>query len=233
MDTGNPQSQGIHGTSVEAFLPQISVRRQRLLCFFLISAIGICLYLGMKFQHGRDQEKSVSVAEKAYGLVMYDYHQDQNGRFNDQAAQPPVTLVSRGLGFHAVHSVIFLDLDSDQVTDETMAGLTGFRDLKVLHISNTSITDEGLAVVSKFPALRILTLNADGLSENALKYVAISSALEELEVHNFKITDIGVMQLSQMQNLRRLYLEGTDISNLGIEKLRAAMPKCEIDLYPE
>ena len=233
MYTGDPQSQGIHDTSVEAFLPQITVRRHWLLYFSLILAIGISLYLGMKFQHGREQKRSVSVAEKAYGLVMYDYQQEQNGRFNDQAPQPPLTVLSRVFGFHAEHSVVFVDLDSGQVTDETMAGLTGFRDLEVLHISNTSISDQGLAVVSKFPALRVLTLNTNGLSENALKYVVISSALEELEVHNFKITDIGVMRLSQMQNLRRLYLEGTDISKLGIEKLRAAMPKCEIDLYPE
>ena len=42
------------------------------------------------------------------------------------------------------------------------------------------------------------------------------------------ITDVGVMHLVQMTNLRELKLNGTQITNAGIFKLRKAIPKMNI-----
>lgn len=201
-------------------------------CLFLclVSVTLLCVLVGgVTLKRASEQRRSVELAESVYGRVMYDFQRTKDGAFEDRAASPLPAWLVKGFGLHVWHSAVFLDLDSELVTNATLAELNGLRDLHVLHISNTSVTDDGLEALKELPDLRILTLHSAGISDNALRYLSESTALEELQVSDAAITDSGLEHLKRMHTLRRLYLDGNSVTDAGIQQLQNALPKCKID----
>jgi hypothetical protein len=64
---------------------------------------------------------------------------------------------------------VVLQMANADVTDETLAHLSGMDFLKELDLSNTSITDAGLAQVARLPSLEILRLSGTKITDEGFR----------------------------------------------------------------
>ncbi len=96
------------------------------------------------------------------------------------------------------------------VLDADLDRLNSFSRLEFLTLEGTDVTDNGLA-------------RLEGVTQ--LKYLCIGGAA--------KVTDAGLEHLYGLKQLRRveLVVVGTDLTDEGVRKLRAALPLCEIQAY--
>lgn len=202
---------------------QISLRT------LLLSITAICILLALVLGRARDQQKAVRAIEKVYGRVYYDYHLMENGQIEDRPATWVPQWLSRGLAKHVVHPVVYVDLDSELVTDATLAEVAKLRHLKILHIANTSITNDGLRVLQALPELRVVTLNTEGITDEAMEHLATCQSLEEVLVENAVITDSGLMQLTRARRLKRLSLLGSKITPRGLLHFHLDLPNCVVE----
>ncbi len=98
-----------------------------------------------------------------------------------------------------------------QTTSVTNAGLkmvaTKHSDLKGINLGECKINDSGLAVLDLFPNLEWLTL--------------------QWGHENF--TDAGLEHVAKCKSLMAVDLRATKVTEAGVRKLAAALPKCHID----
>jgi hypothetical protein len=52
--------------------------------------------------------------------------------------------------------------------------------------------------------------------------------LRELDLMDTRVTDAGLIHLEGLVNLARLYLYGTNLTDAGIQRLRRALPHCDV-----
>jgi Leucine-rich repeat (LRR) protein len=90
------------------------------------------------------------------------------------------------------------------VGDEFATGLAKWKQLEYVELSETHITGAGLKALSELPNL------------------------QELVMNNNRLSDDAILHLSALKNLIRLQLENTRISDQAIERLKRALPDCQI-----
>jgi hypothetical protein len=100
--------------------------------------------------------------------------------------------------------VISVQLSRSTITDSNLVRLRHLKSLRNLYLDNTAVTDAGLPQLSGLPTLQILSL-----------------------VHT-QVTDAGLPNFTGMSNLRKLYLDGTWVTETSIQRLRVALPDCDI-----
>jgi hypothetical protein len=66
------------------------------------------------------------------------------------------------------------------------------------------------------------------VDDNALAMLYKFGELRSLDLRDTPITDGGVRHIAALQRLEQLDIRGTRISNDGLQKLRGALPNCEI-----
>ena len=66
------------------------------------------------------------------------------------------------------------------------------------------------------------------LKDEDLKYIASINTIRLLSLAGTNVTDKGIAYLEEMTELDRVNLERTDVTEAGIEKLKLALPNCEI-----
>lgn len=147
----------------------------------------------------------------------------------------------------------WLNLYQTGVGDMGLAHLRRFPRLQQLPIGATRITDAGLAVLKDFPELRYLGLRANPISDEGLRHLAplrhltglhlgethVTDAglhhlaglaqLERLWLQDVAITDASVDVLTRWQRLQELHLRGTQISAAGAQRIRHALPGCDLE----
>ncbi len=107
--------------------------------------------------------------------------------------------------FGIVRAPAYLDLDGIALTDEGLANVGGFVDLRKLRISNTQVSNPGL------------------------KHLAGLASLQRLDLSGLQsVADDGVKHLQGLTTMKWLDLSGTAVTDEGINKLQQALPECEI-----
>jgi hypothetical protein len=66
------------------------------------------------------------------------------------------------------------------------------------------------------------------LEDKHVAQLAALTSLRQLVLHSSKITDDSVEHLAKLKNLELLDVSGTQISLQGLDKLKSALPKCEV-----
>jgi hypothetical protein len=94
-------------------------------------------------------------------------------------------------------------------------------------LAQTALSNDGLATLSTFVNLRRLDLSKT-LVRGQLGDVSRLSHLEVLNLTETNVDDQAVATLVGAKSLRKLYLFGTRVTRQGLERLRAAMPWCQI-----
>jgi uncharacterized membrane protein len=97
--------------------------------------------------------------------------------------------------------------------------------------SSTQLSDASISMISQFKNLRTLNLSKTQIEGSTLANLAKVESLESLNLYGSQIKSRQIEQLAKLTQLKRLYLFQTELySKVTIERLRAALPDCEIDL---
>jgi len=118
------------------------------------------------------------------------------------------------------------------ISDSNLLHLKKFK-LKGLYMKGAKITGSGLQHVPQ--SLKYLDLNGSLVNDAGLANLAKQTGLEYLNLgYTENITDSGVAHLIGLENLTYLELGGfgSKVTDAGEEKLRAALPKTEIFVWP-
>jgi uncharacterized membrane protein len=99
-----------------------------------------------------------------------------------------------------------------------------------LNLSGTAITDEGLSRVGRFRHVTRLHLDRTSVSDAGLAHLAALEHLEYLNLYGTAVTDDGLRHLSGLNQLRTLYLWQTAATPAAADRLKADLPRVEIDL---
>jgi hypothetical protein len=101
----------------------------------------------------------------------------------------------------------------------------------VLH--QTLVGDLFLDGLRSHEQLRNLSLNAPRVSGAALQKLASLPNLRSLSLEDMQISDADIPHLAKLQQLKNLSLCDTRISREGAERLRQALPNCQVEYRPD
>ncbi|QEL21074.1 serine/threonine-protein kinase [Limnoglobus roseus] len=118
---------------------------------------------------------------------------------------------------------------SGEIDAEVLRLIASVRSLEGLRIYTKFVTEAGLDAIGKSPSLRHLVLWVDDPSP-AAGYASLARVpkLEDLEIAAGKFDDAMLLQLADAKALRKLNVQFTGVTEAGVKKLSAALPRCQI-----
>lgn len=127
-----------------------------------------------------------------------------------------------------------LSLLGARADDAALAALDGLEPTLVwLNLARTKVSDEGLARLAKFPNLRRLNLANTSIGDAGLAHLSGLAQLEYLNLYGTQVGDSGLAQLAALPRLERLYLWQTAVSEAGAKALGEKLVGTRIDLGRE
>ncbi len=114
-----------------------------------------------------------------------------------------------------------LDLSHTRITDHGLQQLKNapaITDLNLYYAEQ--ITDEGMAAIKGWKKLKRLNLRGTKVTDTTLEHLAEVTMLEALDVGYAQVTDVGIDRLTPLQNLRELTLGGNKLTDVGLQALR-------------
>jgi len=147
---------------------------------------------------------------------------------------------------HLTHSSVpTSDGFSVGITDVGLERLTRAGGLRSLHLGTfypaepfydrrvfgrqVHITDAGLEHLKRLTQLEELTLMGTHITDAGLEHLGALKNLQMLNLRGNWIGDAGLQHLESVPSLQRLDLTSTDVTYVGVAKLREALPECDID----
>ncbi|MGA2799408.1 MAG: hypothetical protein ABSE63_17640 [Thermoguttaceae bacterium] len=122
-------------------------------------------------------------------------------------------------------------INGTPITDAGLEHLESLPALQTLHACYIKITDKGMEYIAKVPTLTILNLSGNDITDKGIKQIAQLPKLNWLLIQGTKVTDAGLSELSSLPQLGRLSLsKDMKVSQEGIQKLKKAIPKLQVDL---
>lgn len=114
-----------------------------------------------------------------------------------------------------------LDLSHTRITDLGLQHLKNAPAIVELNLYYAEqITDEGMAAVKGWKRLKRLNLRGTKVTDTTLEHLAEVTTLEALDVGYAQITDVGLDRLTPLQNLRELVIGGNKLTDVGLQSLR-------------
>lgn len=121
-----------------------------------------------------------------------------------------------------------LDLGATSVADDCLPLLKNLGQLETFRASYAKLTDEGLAHFQSCSSLKELSLGHSAMTDVGLANFQKCRDLSRLDVMSCGVSDASIPLISSFKNLTFLELKGNKITPDGVEKLRQALPNCEI-----
>lgn len=145
-----------------------------------------------------------------------------------------------------------LFLDGSKINGTGLAELANCQELRELDFTNSSLTEAGFAAITQLPALQQLNLagtpisaaaakqlsqlqklqylTADNsrLTDEAIAELANHPALTMLNAGNNELTDKSIDSLATLKMLRSVSLYQTKVTRAGAERLKKALPECQV-----
>lgn len=138
-----------------------------------------------------------------------------------------------------LEDLLFLDVDLD---NQSIAKLGQLKELRWLTILKSAQAGIGKIAATDFtfladmPKLKAATLYSCNLGNDDIRFLSSLTQLEELRIDGSAsadhagITDEVVPYISRMKNLAVLVINASRMSEEGINKIRAALPKCTVNV---
>jgi internalin A len=119
-----------------------------------------------------------------------------------------------------------LNLSFTTITDPQPIGTLD--QLEKLSLFATPASDAWLFLFQGLTRLRLLRLGETRITDAGLAHLRGLTQLRELDLTDTRVTDAGLIHLEGLVNLARLYLHGTNVTDSGIQRLRRALPHCDV-----
>jgi Leucine-rich repeat (LRR) protein len=124
-----------------------------------------------------------------------------------------------------------LDLSLTRITDQGMQELKSLPGVVELNLRFAEyVTDEGLAAIKNWKNLRRLVLHGTKVSDTALDHIAGISTLESLDLGSVMLTDVALERLTVLPNLKALTIGGNELGDAGLQALRQMPELTYLDL---
>lgn len=124
-----------------------------------------------------------------------------------------------------------LYLDSAVVPAKEYGSLGVLRNLDSLSCSDTAIDDKGVTNLPELPSLRTFTLSSTSVTGKSFDRLAkCLPNLTELVLYDTQCTDEAMEQVGKLRRLQYLDVDGTEISNRGLEHLSGLTKLQTLDL---
>jgi tRNA A-37 threonylcarbamoyl transferase component Bud32 len=124
--------------------------------------------------------------------------------------------------------LIMLDLASTRVTDAGLERLSRSKDLRFVDLSATKVTDRGIQkLLETAPWIQRLYLQGDRVSDTLAETIGRSRVVW-LNLRDTDITDRGLLKLVNDQALREIAVDGSPVTERGIEVVKARCPRLKV-----
>jgi hypothetical protein len=128
-----------------------------------------------------------------------------------------------------------LDLSETLVGNAGLQHLKELKNLDDLNLWATRVGDAGMEHISAMKPLKRLNLDNVGfpgddvaLTDAGVKKLVSLTNLEFLHLGKTKITDEALTALAGLKKLKQLEVTHCDVTEQGIQKLKAALPEIEV-----
>jgi hypothetical protein len=121
-------------------------------------------------------------------------------------------------------------LTETKITGTGLAHVAALKSLEQLYIRDQPIADADLKLLGALPQLEHLELSTTGTSDTGLKHIATLKKLTWLEIVDNPVTDTGLNHLVGLKELGMLKLTQTKVTKAGAQKLKQALPRCDIEV---
>ncbi len=114
-----------------------------------------------------------------------------------------------------------LDLSQTRITDlglQQLKSAPGIVELNLYYAEQ--ITDEGMAAVKGWKKLRRINLRGTKVTDTTLEHLANVMTLESIDAGFAQITDVGLDRLTPLVNLKELVVGGNKLTDMGLQALR-------------
>ena len=114
-----------------------------------------------------------------------------------------------------------LDLSQTRISDRGLRALKAAPAIEELNLAFAEqITDEGVATVKGWKQLRRLNLRGTKITDATLEFLSGVPSLEWLDIGWAQITDTGLGHLAALTNLRHLAMGGNKLTDTSLQFLR-------------
>jgi len=121
-----------------------------------------------------------------------------------------------------------LDLTGTSVHDESLVVLQYLPKLQSLKLKGTRISSPGMALLTKIPTLVLLDASNTAVTDDGLTEAWLWKNLRYLSLNNTPVTDDAIPFLTSIETLKGLSLLNTKVTSEGAQKLKDALPECLI-----
>jgi len=169
----------------------------------------ICVWLGMKVKRVADQRQAISIMSSLEGSFSFDYQYDSKNSRLDHDAWPGPKWMRRWLGeewFREIYVAVLYNLNNEQLT--TLTGL--MPELASLELFSQAINDNGLAGIGRCQNLVRLHIEHASFGDEGLRHIGQCQSLQMLSIRGTQVTDQGLRHLSELRELQRLDLSDCD-----------------------
>ena len=122
-----------------------------------------------------------------------------------------------------------LDGRTGGVDDRWLLHIGSLKQLEFLAIGGNKVTDVSISHIVRLTNLYRLDLSCSQVSDAGLVYLADMDRLEVLDISYTRATEMGAAKLARMTCPRRLCLPGRMADSGIVERLKVAIPQCNVD----
>jgi hypothetical protein len=137
----------------------------------------------------------------------------------------PVSWYDGGTEFEYLYGI---ELEGHFIDERLWREISVLTEARKVSLIETNVTDHDFKHLRRFWNIRDLCLYNTRVTSVGVRSIAKLKSLETLIISNTLIDDDTIDSLLQLKNLSTLNVRGTNISTLGIARLRRAMPNCRL-----
>ena len=125
----------------------------------------------------------------------------------------------------------YLNLSLTRITDQGMQELKNLPGIVELNLRFAEyVTDEGLAAVKGWKNLKRLNVHGTKISDTTLEHISGITTIESLDIGSSMVTDVGLERLSSLTRLKELTMGGNELGDAGLQALRLLPGLTYLDL---
>jgi Leucine-rich repeat (LRR) protein len=122
-------------------------------------------------------------------------------------------------------AIVDLDLQyAEQVTDEGISAIRGWKHLRRLNLRGTKITDMTLGHIAGMSTIEALDIGFVQFTDSGLENLVLLPNLKELTIGGNKLTDVGLRFLRQLPLLTFLDVSGSQRTDSGLWSVSMTEP---------
>ena len=127
-------------------------------------------------------------------------------------------------------SIQDLVFGGDNLANDTLVNLRPLSDqLNELYLAGSRVTDEGVAALTSFTNLKKISFRQTEVGEEAVRQLAKIPSLEHVNLSSGPIRDKAFEHLAVLPNLRHLEIPAVPVTAERFEAFRNQYPKCQLE----